>query len=385
MAGPLKGLKIVEMVGIGPGPFCAMMLADMGADVIRIDRKRPADSNGDVDFPELNTRFDVLARGRRSVAIDLKAPGGAQTVLNLIESADGLIEGFRPGVMERLGLGPDVCLRHNPKLVFGRMTGWGQYGPLANSAGHDLNYLALTGALHAMGRPDSPPAPPLNLVADFGGGGMMLALGMVSAILEARTSGMGQVVDAAMTDGAALLTGLLYGRKASGLWSNRRGANLLDGGAHFYDTYACADGKFIAIAAIESRFYDLLLKCCEIDDPEFGAQMDIAQWPKLKARIAAVFRTKTRAEWCERMEGTDVCFAPVLDLDEAPQHPHNLARETFIDVAGVVQPGPAPRFSRTRSEVQRPPAAAGEHTEEALGDWGISAEEIAGLKAVGVI
>jgi alpha-methylacyl-CoA racemase len=381
MAGPLKDLRIVEMVGIGPGPFCAMMLADMGADVVRIDRK----GSGQADFPELNTRFDVLARGRRSVAIDLKCAAGKEAVLKMLESADGLIEGFRPGVMERLGLGPEVCLQRNPALVFGRMTGWGQHGPLAHAAGHDLNYLALTGALHAMGRPDSPPAPPLNLVADFGGGSMMLAFGMVSAILEARTSGLGQVVDAAMTDGAGLLSGLLYGNKAYGSWNTRRGANLLDGGAHFYDTYACADGKFIAIAAIESRFYDLLLKLCEIDDPAFLAQMDTAQWPHLKEKLAAVFRTKTREQWCALMEGTDVCFAPVLDLDEAPRHPHNRARDAFIDIGGVVQPAPAPRFSRTRPEVQSPPAARGEHTEQALGDWGVSAQEIASMKAAGVI
>ncbi|MDB5921019.1 MAG: carnitine dehydratase [Massilia sp.] len=385
MSGPLKGVRIVEMVGIGPGPFCAMMLADMGADVLRIDRKRLANGAGETDFPELNTRFDVLARGRRSAAIDLKAPGGKEAVLKLVESADGLIEGFRPGVMERLGLAPEVCLQRNRALVFGRMTGWGQYGPLAHAAGHDLNYLALTGALHAMGRPDSPPAPPLNLVADFGGGAMMLAFGMVSAILEARTSGKGQVVDAAMTDGAALLSGLLYGNKASGSWNPRRGANLLDGGAHFYDTYTCADGKFIAIAAIEARFYDLLLTLCEIDDPAFRAQMDSAQWPQLKEKLAAVFRTKTRDQWCALMEGTDVCFAPVLDLEEAPQHPHNRAREAFIEIDGVLQPAPAPRFSRTRPEVPRPPAAAGQHTEQALADWGVSEHEITTLKDAGVI
>lgn len=382
MAGPLKGLRVIEMVGIGPGPFCAMMLADMGAEVIRIDQKRNAAVKV---FPMLNTRFDVLARGRRSIAIDLKNPGGAAAVLKLVAGADALIEGYRPGVMERLGLGPDVCLEKNPKLVYGRMTGWGQAGPLAQAAGHDINYIALSGALHAMGRPNDPPAPPLNLVGDFGGGAMMLAFGMVCALLEARTSGKGQVVDAAMTDGAALLTAMVYGFKAFGAWSNRRGANLLDGGAHFYDSYACADGKFVAIGAIEPQFYELLLKICAIEDPAFLAQMDARRWPELKTKLAEVFKTKTRDEWCELMEGTDVCFAPVLDLDEAPAHPHNQARQTFIELEGVTQPAPAPRFSRTSPEVKRPPAAAGQHTEEVLADWSCTPDEIRAMKKAGVL
>jgi len=382
MTGPLKGIRVIEMVGIGPGPFCAMMLADMGAEVIRIDQKR---RSAQAILPTQNTRFDVLARGRRSLAIDLKKPGGAQAVLKLVAAADALIEGYRPGVMERLGLGPDVCLERKPALVYGRMTGWGQTGPLAQAAGHDLNYIALTGALHAMGRPGEPPSPPLNLVGDFGGGAMMLAFGMVCALLEVRSSGKGQVVDAAMTDGAALLTAMVYGFKAAGAWSNRRGANLLDGGAHFYDSYACADGKFVAVGSLEPQFYALLLELCGIEDPDFLAQMDVRRWPELKAKLAAVFKTKTRDQWCGLMEGTDACFAPVLDLDEAPMHPHNRARQTFIDLDGVVQPAPAPRFSRTPPEVGRPPAAAGEHSEEILAEWGWSGEEIAAMRAAGLI
>ena len=377
MPGPLAGLKIVEMVGLGPGPFCAMMLADMGAEVIRIDQKRKA---GGKTLPLLNTRFDVLARGRRSLALDLKQPRGVETALKLIDQADALIEGYRPGVMERLGLGPELCLARNPKLIYGRMTGWGQTGPLAKAAGHDINYIALTGALHAIGREGEAPPPPLNLIGDFGGGAMMLAFGLVCGLLEARQSGKGQVIDAAMTDGAALLTGMVYGYKAYGGWSNRRAANLLDGGAHFYDSYACADGKFIAIGAIEPQFYQLMLELCAIDDADFRRQMDVALWPQLHDKLAALFKTKTRAQWCELMEGSDVCFAPVLDLDEAPQHPHNLARQTFIEVEGVVQPAPAPRFSRTPAQLSRPPAEAGQHSAEILADWGLSTDEITQLR-----
>jgi len=342
------------MVGLGPGPFCAMMLADMGAEVIRIDQKRTAGVHP--VFPQFNTKHDVLARSRRSLALDLKNPDGARAALELLGAADALIEGYRPGVMERLGLGPDVCLERNPKLVFGRMTGWGQSGPMAASAGHDLNYLALSGALHAMGRAGEPPAPPLNLVADFGGGAMMLAFGMVCALFEAQGSGKGQVVDAAMTDGAALLAAQIYGLQAGGFWRNERASNMLDGGAHFYDTYACGDGKFVSIAAIEPQFYERLLALCGIADPAFLAQMDERQWPLLKLRLAAVFKTRSRAEWCALLEGTDACFAPVLDLDEAPVHPHNLARRTFLDIDGVMQPAPAPRLSRTPGEIQGPPA-----------------------------
>jgi alpha-methylacyl-CoA racemase len=354
-----------------------MMLADMGAEVLRVDR---------LSAKGKGSRNDVYLRGRRSVAVDLKHPDGVAIVLRLIEKADALIEGFRPGVMERLGLGPDVCLTHNPRLVYGRMTGWGQTGPLKDAAGHDINYIALTGALHAIGRKGEKPVPPLNLIGDFGGGGMMLAFGIVCALLEARTSGQGQVIDAAMTDGAAALMAIIYGRKALGHWSNQRGVNLLDGGAHFYDTYECADGKYVAIGSIEPQFYALLLQHCSLtDDPAFQQQLNPQQWPELKAKLEAVFKTKTRAEWCALMEGTDVCFAPVLDLSEAPQHPHNQARQTFVSIDGVLQPAPAPRFSRTAAAIQCPPALSGEHTEEALRDWGFSAENIATLQRNGAI
>lgn len=385
MAGPLAGLKIIEFVGLGPGPFCAMMLADMGADVIRIDQKRKpkAETSSPSEAKArslLNTRFDVMARGRRSLALDLKKPSGLAVALRLISGADALIEGFRPGVMERLGLGPEACLKANPKLVYGRMTGWGQTGPLALAAGHDINYVALTGALNAIGPNSEPPPPPLNLIGDIGGGAMMLAFGLVCALLEARSSGKGQVIDAAMTDGAALLAACFFGLQAGGGWNNERGTNLLDGTAHFYGTYACADGKFISIGSIEPQFYAELLKSCDITDPAFAAQMDPLAWPELKGKLGALFKTKTRAQWCELLEGGDVCFAPVLDFNEAPLHPHNQARQTFIDVAGVVQPAPAPRFSRTQPQVSCPPATTGEHSEEILADWGMTAEEIEVLK-----
>ena len=370
--GPLKGIRIVELAGIGPGPFCAMMLADMGAEIIRVARKDAKDPRG---------KFNVLHRGRPAVGVDLKQPEGVEAVLRLIEQADALIEGFRPGVMEKLGLGPDVCLARNPKLVFGRMTGWGQHGTLATAAGHDINYIALSGALHAIGNRGGKPVPPLNLVGDFGGGGMMLAFGIVCALLEARQSGKGQVVDAAMTDGAASLMAIIYGLKAMGTWTNERGTNMLDGGAHFYGTYECSDGKFVAIGSIEPQFYALLLQMTGLDDPAPAAQMDKSRWPELQQKLAAIFKTKTRDEWCSLMEGTDVCFAPVLDLDEAPKHPHNVARQTFVELNGVTQPAPAPRFSRTAPAIQsvaNPPA-------EVWTDWGFSLQEIAALKSSGVI
>ena len=383
MTGPLAGIRVIEMVGLGPCPFAAMMLADMGAEVIRIDRKAvPGAPN---PFPMLGTKYDVMARGRRSIALDLKQPAARAVVLRLVEQSDVVLEGFRPGVMERLGLGPDACQARNPTLVYGRITGWGQQGPLAQAAGHDINYIALTGMLHAMGRADAPPAPPLNLVGDFGGGAMMLAVGVVCAVLEASRSGKGQVVDAAMTDGAALLGAMMYGFRAHGSWRDQRGANMLDGGAHYYDTYACADGKFISIGAIEPQFYGLLLKLAEIDDPAFGAQMDARQWPALTEKLAAVFRARSRDEWCRLLEGTDVCFAPVLDMGEAPQHPHNVARGTFVDVDGVTQPAPAPRFSRTVPEIGSAPAQPGEHSAAVLGEWGWSVAEIDALAAQGVI
>jgi alpha-methylacyl-CoA racemase len=374
--GPLQGVKIIEIAGIGPGPFCAMMLSDLGAEVIRVDRKSAMGGG---------TKFDILSRGRKSIALDLKNPEAIETVLKLVEQADALIEGFRPGVMERLGLGPEVCLDRNPKLVFGRMTGWGQEGPLAHAAGHDINYISLSGVLHSIGRQGEPPVPPLNLVGDFGGGGMMLALGITAALLESKQSGKGQVVDAAMTDGSAALMGIIYGLKASGIWTNEKGTNLLDGGAHFYDTYECSDGKYVSIGSIEPQFYALLLEKTGIDDPAFQNQMDKDAWPNLKAKLAAVLKTKTRDEWCAIMEGSDVCFAPILDLDEAPEHPHNKARGTFVDIDGVMQPGPAPRFSRTAPEVPSPPPKAGEHTEEVLAAWGFSDEEIAKLGETDVI
>ena len=383
MAGPLAGIRVVEMVGLGPCPFAAMMLADMGAEVIRIDRKSaPGAAN---PFPERGTRFDVMARGRRSLALDLKQDAGRATALALAGKADILIEGFRPGVMERLGLGPDACLAANPKLVYGRITGWGQHGPLAQAAGHDINYIALTGMLHAMGRADAPPSPPLNLVGDFGGGAMMLAFGVVCAALEARASGKGQVVDAAMTDGAALLGAMMYGFRAYGSWSDNREANLLDGGAHFYDTSACADGKYVSIGAIEPQFYALLLKLAGIDDPAFAAQMDRAAWPGLSAKLAAIFKTRPRDQWCALLEGSDACFAPVLDMAEAPLHPHNAARATFAQVNGVTQPAPAPRFSRTPAALGEPPASPGQHSAAILADWGWSEAELSALAQAGVI
>jgi alpha-methylacyl-CoA racemase len=383
MPGPLTGIKIIEMVGLGPCPFAAMMLADMGAEVIRIDRKtRPGADN---PFPMLGTKFDVMARGRRSLALDLKHPDAHEVVLQLVEQADILIEGFRPGVMERLGLGPDACLARNPKLVFGRITGWGQSGPLAQAAGHDLNYIALSGMLHAMGRADSPPSPPLNLVGDFGGGAMMLAFGVVCAALEAKHSGKGQVIDAAMTDGAALLGAMVYGLRAFGSWHDARAANMLDGGAPFYDTYACRDGKFLSVGAIEPQFYAQLLAITGATDPDFQKQWSQQRWPELKAKFAALFATRSRDEWCTLLEGTDACVAPVLDMAEAPGHPHNAARGSFIEIDGVTQPAPAPRFSRTAPEAGQGAAAPGQHSESVLADWGFDSESIETLKGAGVI
>jgi alpha-methylacyl-CoA racemase len=383
MTGPLKGLKIIEMVGIGPCPFAAMMLADMGADVIRIDRK--PDPNAPNPYPMLGTKFDVMARGRRSLALDLKDPRARQLLLDLVAEADVLVEGFRPGVMERLGLGPDLCLDRNPKLVYGRVTGWGQSGPLSQAAGHDLNYVALSGMLHAMGRDGSPPAPPLNLVGDFGGGAMMLAFGVVCAAFEAKQSGKGQVVDAAMTDGAALLGAMMYGLRAFGSWSDQRESNLLDGGAPFYDCYACADRKFISIGAIEPQFYAQLLQLAGVEDPQFRKQWRQADWPELKRKFADLFATRTRDDWCALLEGTDVCFAPVLDMAEAPQHPHNAARATFVERDGVTQPAPAPRFSRTHAELGASASRPGQDGAAVLADWGWSAASVEALQRAGVV
>ena len=373
-SGPLSGLKIVEFAGIGPGPFCGMLLSDLGADVVRIDRKGQG----------RGSPADITARGRRSVGLDLKNPASIETCLRLFETADVVFEGFRPGVMERLGLGPDVALKRNPKLVYGRMTGWGQFGPYAQAAGHDMNYIAITGALHAIGTEDKP-IPPLNLVGDFGGGALYLAFGILAGVIKARETGEGQVIDCAMSDGAASLMAMFYGFKASGAWTESRRSNLLDGGAHFYDTYQCSDGKWVSIGSIEPQFYALLLEKTGISDPAFKAQMDRGAWPDLKAKLAAVIATKTQSEWCALMEATDVCFAPVLDLDEAPKHAHNVARQTFVELAGVTQPAPAPRFSKTPGAIQGPPPAIGAHDQEALRDWGFSEADVSVLKANGAL
>jgi alpha-methylacyl-CoA racemase len=379
--GPLEGVKILEIAGIGPGPFAAMMLSDMGADIIRVDRAQSV-MGGDPAAPPA----DVLNRGRRSVGIDLKNPDGVEALLALVESADALIEGFRPGVAERLGFGPDVCLARNPRLVFGRMTGWGQSGPYAQAAGHDINYISLAGALEPLGRAGEKPVPPLNLVGDFGGGGMLLAFGVVCALLEAKSSGEGQVVDAAMVDGAAVLMTMFHAFTAMGIWSPERGTNLLDTGAHFYDVYETSDGKFVSVGSIEPQFYaELLARTGLADDESMPKQMDRAAWPDLKVRFEALFKTKTRDEWCEIMEHTDVCFAPVLSIAEAPLHPHNVERGTFVERHGVVQPAPAPRFSRTVAEIQRPPSFAGQHTDEALADWGLDPATIAKLRETGAV
>jgi alpha-methylacyl-CoA racemase len=376
MAGPLQGLKVIEMAGIGPGPFTAMMLADMGAEVLRVDRP-----NARV----LNPDKDVLNRGRRSIAVDLKHPDGVQTVLRLVEQADALLEGFRPGVMERLGLGPDECLARNPKLVYGRMTGWGQEGPLSHAAGHDINYIAIAGVLNNFKRVGERPVPPNNLVGDFGGGGLLLAFGLVCALLEASRSGQGQVVDAAMVDGAAVLSTMLHAFVAMGIWQDNPGHNMLDTGAPFYEVYETADGKFLAIGAIEHQFYAELLERTGLKGEELPFQMSRDDWPSMKDRFAALFKTKTRDEWQSILEGTDACAVPVLSMTEAPSHPHNVARQTFVERDGVIQPAPAPRFSRTNAEIAGPPPAPGEHTDDALADWGFSADEVAKLRDAGAV
>ena len=372
--GPLTGLKVIEFAGIGPGPFCGMLLSDLGADVVRIDRKGQGRSNPS----------DITSRGRRSVGLDLKNPASIETCLKLMESADALLEGFRPGVMERLGLGPDVALKRNPKLVYGRMTGWGQFGPYAQAAGHDMNYIAITGALHAIGT-DEKPIPPLNLVGDFGGGALYLAFGLLAGVIQARETGIGQAIDCAMSDGSASLMSMFYGFKAAGGWKDERRSNLLDGGAHFYDTYQCSDGKWISIGSIEPQFYALLLEKTGITDPEFAGQMNRALWPSLTAKLAKAIAGKSQAEWCAIMDGTDVCFAPILNLDEAPKHPHNVARQTFVEIGGVVQPAPAPRFSATPGAIQSPPPAIGAHDREALSDWGFSSGDIDALAQAGAL
>jgi alpha-methylacyl-CoA racemase len=378
--GPLAGITVIEIAGIGPGPYCGMLLADLGADVIRIDRAQ-AVKGGDPASPPA----DLLARGRRSVGVDLKNPDGVEVVLGLVERADALIEGFRPGVTERLGIGPDDCLARNPRLVYGRMTGWGQDGPYASTAGHDINYISLAGALEPIGRRGEAPVPPLNLVGDFGGGGLLLAFGLVAALVEVTRSGRGQVIDAAMVDGAASLMTMTHSFRAMGLWNDERGTNMLDTGAHYYDVYETADGRYVSVGSIESQFYAELLRLTGLEGEDLPAQNDRSQWPALKDRLAGIFRTKTRDEWCALMEGTDVCFAPVLSIPEATEHPHNVARGTFVDVAGITQPGPAPRFSRTPGEIRRPPAHAGQHTDEVLSEAGFDADRLAKLREAGAV
>lgn len=380
--GPLHGVRVLELAGIGPGPFAGMMLADMGADVLRVDRASAVGAKE-------GQPTDVLGRGRQSVGIDLKHPEGRDAVLRLVESADALIEGFRPGVTERLGLGPDDCLARNPRLVYGRMTGWGQEGPYAPTAGHDINYIALSGTLSLIGRQGAPPTPPVNIIGDFGGGGMFLAFGVACGLLEASRSGQGQVIDAAMIDGAAVLAAMVWGFKGGAGWGER-GTNLLDTGAWYYEVFETSDGGWISLGSLEPQFFAEMIRITGLADNVDGggpvpAQGDRATWPAAKERLAAVIRTKTRDEWCALMEGTDVCFAPVLDIDEAPAHPHHRQRGTFVEVDGVIQPAPAPRFSRTPGSIRSSAPAPGEHTESALSEWGLDDAEIAKLHAAGAI
>ena len=379
MPGPLSGLTVIELTGIGPGPFAAMVLSDMGAEVIKVDRAQW------VGMTQAPGSVEVLDRGRRSIAVDLKQPEGVETVLRLVESADALIEGYRPGVAERLGVGPDVCLARNPRLVYGRMTGWGQDGPLAHAAGHDINYIALAGALAHFGRRGGKPTPPINLVGDFGGGGMFLAFGVVCGILEARSSGQGQVIDAAMVDGTAVLMSMIWGLRAVGAWDERLGMNVLDTGGPAYDTYETADGKFIAIGSLEPQFYAELLERTGLAGEDLPDPRDRERADVLRARFTELFKSKTRDEWCAVLEGTDVCFAPVLPMSEAAKHPHIRARNTIIEHEGILQPAPAPRFSRTPGAIQRPRARPGEHTDEVLRDFGFTDDEIATLRASGAV
>jgi alpha-methylacyl-CoA racemase len=378
--GPLAGVRIVELGGVGPVPFCCMLLSDLGADVIRIDR--PPGYDGGVPG---DPRFNLLNRGRRSAAFDLKRPDAAAAILKLVTKADALVEGFRPGVAEKLGLGPDACLAANPSLVYGRMTGWGQDGPLANAPGHDINYISLTGVLHAIGPSEGPPSIPLNLAGDFGGGSLYLALGVVSAILESRRSGKGQVVDAAMVDGSASLMTLCYGLLASGYWKDKRGSNRLDSGAPWYNVYETKDGRWLSVGSNEARFWRNTLELLGLDAADMPDQHDMSRWPEVHERFAAIFRTRTRDEWCALAEGREVCFSPVLSMTEAPHHPHLRARGTFVERDGVVQPAPAPRFSLTPGAIQGPPARAGEHTDEVLQDWGFSFEEVGVLREARVV
>jgi len=379
--GPLDGVRLVELAGIGPGPYTCMLLADAGADIVRIDRATGSPPSS----PLTGGHWDILNRSRRSVAVDLKHPEGVALVLELVDGADGLVEGWRPGVAERLGVGPEVCLGRNPRLVYGRMTGWGQDGPLAPTAGHDIDYIALAGALWPIGRAGERPVPPLNLVGDFGGGGMVLAFGMCAALLHAQRTGQGQVVDAAMVDGAASLMTMTYAFRQLGLWTEDRGVNILDSGAPFYEVYDTADGRWFAVGAIEPQFYAELLAVLGIDPAELPAQNDRTRWPETKERFAAVFRTRTRDEWAEAFAGTDACGAPVLSPWEAHTHPHNAERGTFVEVEGIVQPAPVPRFSATPAAVHRPPPVAGQDTDEALLAWGVDEARLAALRRAGAV
>jgi alpha-methylacyl-CoA racemase len=380
MSGPLTGVRLIELAGLGPAPFAGMMLADAGADIIRIDRSDRATYP-----PRQEPHVDLMNRGRRSVAVDLKHADGVALVLRLVESADGLMEGFRPGVAERLGLGPDICLARDPRLVYGRMTGWGQTGPMAQTAGHDIDYIALAGALEPIGRAGEKPLPPLNLVGDFGGGGMLLAFGMLAAILSARQTGKGQVVDAAMVDGAASLMTMTYTLRSAGIWNDQRGTNLLDTGAHFYEVYETADGGYIGVGAIEPQFYSELIGLLGLSGEDLPGQMDRDTWPSMKERFASIFATRTRADWVTIFEGSDACAAPVLSSPEAHLHPHNVHRNTFTEVAGVVQPAPSPRFEGTPGAIRRPPPNPGQHGDEALDDWGVDAGDITKLRESGAI
>jgi alpha-methylacyl-CoA racemase len=380
MSGPLDGVRIVELAGLGPAPFAGMMLADAGADIVRIDRFDRATFP-----PNSDPHVDLMNRGRRSIAVDLKHPEGVGLVLRLVEGADGLMEGFRPGVAERIGIGPKECLSRNPRLVYGRMTGWGQEGPMATTAGHDIDYISLAGALEPMGRAGDRPVPPLNLVGDFGGGGMMLAFGMCAAIISARQTGAGQVVDAAMVDGAAAMMTMTFTLRQAGAWVDQRGVNLLDTGAHFYEVYETSDGGFLGVGAIEAQFYAELIALLDLAAEDLPDQNDRAAWPAMKERFARIFASRTRAEWEEVFAGSDACVAPVLSLAEAPAHPHNRFRGTFTEVEGVVQPSPAPRFTGTPGSIRRPPPNPGQGADEALADWGLAAAEIASLRSSGAV
>ncbi|MFT5889192.1 MAG: alpha-methylacyl-CoA racemase [Zhongshania sp.] len=376
--GPLAGLKIIEIKGIGPGPYAGMLLADMGAEVTVVER---SSQPGGIGLPP---DFDCNCRGKKSIALNLKTKEGIEVLLKLVEKSDAIFEGFRPGVAERLGIGPDACMTRNPKIVYGRITGWGQTGPLAKAAGHDINYISITGSLAAIGREDSP-VPPLNLIGDYAGGSHFLVMGMLAALLEAKTSGKGQVIDAAITDGSASLMSMFYSMDALGVWGPKRASNLLDGATHFYDVYKTLDGEFVSIGSIEPQFYALLIEHLQLDPEAFSGQGNASEWPLLKEKIAAAFKTKTQAQWCEIMEGSDVCFAPVLDYREAVKHPHNVARETYIEIAGQVQPAPAPRFSRTVSKVEFAPRKAGADTKSVLAELGYGEADLQTLNELGAL